>query len=130
MYAQFHMAGRIGEQPVTGTLAGTAVALLGADQTPLGKILYAHSITYQGGNSNAGFQALSKDVWGGASQLATPSLYWARAVMWKATSSVGTGDTTTFVKVPDLNLSMGGVTEDSNALSFVMGLRQNLGATE
>jgi len=130
MYSQFYFAGRIGEQPVTGNLAGAVLPLLGADSVPLSKILYAHSISYQGGNSNAAFQAIGKDVWGGGTGLAAQSLYWARAYMWIADSDEGTGNTTTFVKFPDLNLTMSGIREDSDTLSFIMGLRRNLGPTQ
>ncbi|HIB69673.1 MAG TPA: hypothetical protein EYO33_32490 [Phycisphaerales bacterium] len=130
IFSQFYFATRIGEQPITGLLAGEPYSVIGTDATPLSKILYAHSITYQGGNQNAGFQALGKDVWGGGRQLAAQSLYWVRAYMWSAESAVGTGNTTTFVKVPDMNLTIAGIREDSNSLSFIMGLRKNLGATE
>jgi len=132
MYAQFFYATRMGEQPVTGAVGGVGRSLIGRDATPLSKILYGHSITYAGGNQNSAFQAISKDVWGGAQQLAAQSLYWVRAYMWMAESAIvgGVGDEKTYVKIPDMNLTLAGIREDSATLPFIMGLRQNLGATQ
>jgi len=130
MAQQFFYAGRMGEQPVTGIVGGGVIPLMGEISTPLSKILYGHSITYAGGNQNSAFQAISKDVWGGAQQLAAQSLYWVRAYMWMAESNEGTGNETTYVKIPDMNLTLSGIREDSATLPFIMGLRQNLGATQ
>jgi len=132
LFRSFQIAATMGEMPTTYTTTATGVPipLLGTNDIPLGKILYARMKTYQGGGSTAGFQQMGQETWGGASVFAAESLYWMRAVfiVAKPAPTGATGNVTLYVKIPDLNLSIAGVNADQGDLSFVMGLRQNLGA--
>jgi len=133
LFRSFQVAATMGEQSVTygagvPLLSGTGAA--GVKDVPLGKILYARMKTYQGGGSTAGFQQMGQETWGGASVFAAESLYWMRAffLVAKPAPTGATGNVTLYVKIPDLNLSIAGVNADQGDLSFIMGLRQNLGA--
>lgn len=130
LYATWLYQTMIGENPMTVIQAGQTRSLAGSNHAiPLTKILYARLKTYQGGTSSSGFQQINQDTWGGASVFAAESLYWMRALFFSGTAAPtgASGNVTTFFKAPDLNLMMTGVNAKESDLSFIMGLRQNLG---
>jgi hypothetical protein len=123
----------LGEQPFTMDLIAGSVpgqSLFGDNTTSLGKLLYASMTSYQGGNASSGFQQTGQEVWGGGQLLAAESLYWMRIIWLVGTPNIGTGtgNEHLYFKIPDLNLTISGVNADQGDLSFIMGLRQNLGS--